>query len=214
MTIVEIKANLFSVKSGDRRKAAKEICKQKLEILGENLFLAYVKEKKDSRTWETQVEMILALGIVNYKAVLPNIEYIVKSNNPHSMVTFAAAQTYVRLNRNSINDAKPIIDLLKFGGLSLVDGALNPLAYDRMSPNNQEINELIKLGWNLHKHKDRIGKESGYCDPRYSLAAACAGWDKELTIEFLKHCLATAGKDTALRKVAENSLNQKYSKLR
>jgi hypothetical protein len=214
MTIEQIKISISSTKSGDRRKAAKEIGKQKLTVLADILLAAYLEEIKNPKTWETQVEMILALGIINHKAALPYIEKIVRLNNPHSMITYSAAQSYVRLKRNSINDASPVIELLKFGGLSLDDGALNPLAYDKMIPKEEEINELIKLGWDLHKHKDRIGKEAGYCDPRYGLAAACAGWDKKLTIKFLNHCLATADGDTSLKHVAENSIKQKYIKLR
>lgn len=210
----DVKTNLFSKKTVDRRKAAKEVGIQKIVELADDLFSAYLKEIIDDRTWETQVAMILALGIIDYKAALPYIEKIIQLNNPHSMVTYAAAQTYVRLKRKSITDAQPVIELLKFGGLSLVDGALNPLAYDRMIPPNEEIITLIKLSWDLHKHKDRIGKESGYCDPRYGLAAACAGWDKQVTTEFLAHCLATTGNDTSLKYVTENSIKQKYVKLR
>lgn len=213
MTKEEIKEKLFSSKSSDRRKAAKEIGKQKLEDLADDLLTAYLEEKKDKRTWETQVEMILALGIINCKQVLPHIEKIVQANNPHDMITYAAAQTYVRLKRASLNDAKPVIELLKFGGLSLVDGALNPLAYDKMVPPKDEIIELLNLCWDLHKHRDRIGEEYGYTDPRYGIAAACAGWDKNLVADFLAHCLATGDKETSLQNVVKSSLKGKYAKL-
>lgn len=81
-----------------------------------------------------------------------------------------------------------------------------------MQPDKNQIKELIKLSWDLHKHKDRIGHEGGYCDPRYGLAAACAGWDKQLTKDFLEYCLLTG--DTPVKYVAENSLKGKYVKLR
>jgi hypothetical protein len=97
--------------------------------------------------------------------------------------------------------------------LSAVDGALNPLAYDKMIPSNEEITELIKLAWNLHRHPNRLGKERGYTDPRYGLAAACAGWNQKLTTPFLQYCLETAENDPIIR-MAENSLKGKYSKLR
>lgn len=209
----EIIQNLLSKKSKERRKTAKEIGKQKLIEYGEDLFIAYLKET-DIRTWETQVEMILSLGLINYKLALPNIEAIILINKPHDMITYAAAQTYVRLKRTSLHDAQPIIELLKFGGLSIVDGALNPLGYDKMSPPTKQINELIDLSWDLHKHKDRIGYESNYSDPRYGLAAACAGWDKKLTKSFLMHCIETANKDSSLILVSEKSLKGKYAALR
>ncbi len=212
MTTEEIKTKLHSTKSTDRRRAAKEIGKNEITGFSEELFSKYLVEKKDKRTWQTQVEMILALGLLNHKTVLIEIEPIIRKNNPHDMITYASAQTFVRLKRQSLTDAVPVLELLKFGGLSVVDGCLNPLGYDKMQPSNNHIEELIKLCWNLHKHKDRIGQESGFCDPRYGLVAACAGWEKQLTKEFLEHCILTG--DSPVKYVAEKSLKGKYVKLR
>lgn len=206
----EIKEKLFSAKSSDRRKAAKEIGHLKLLDFSSDLLVAYIDEKKDKRTWETQVEMILALGLVGYKPTLFEILSIIKQNKPHDMITYAAAQTYVRLTRHSLHDAQPVIELLKFGGLSLVDGALKPLGDDRMMPPQEEITKIIELSWNLHGHKDRIGNENGYMDPRYGLIVACAGWDIQLTKDFLNHCLLTSGNDTSILKVVQNSLKGKF----
>ncbi len=214
MTTEEIKIKLQSTKSADRKRAAKEIGKLKLIDFADDLYQAYIKESKDKRTWETQVEMILALGYLDYKNALTEINQIVRANVPNDMITSAAAQSYVRLKRKSLNDATPTLELLKFGGLSIVDGCLNPLGYDRMKPDENQIKELIKLSWDLHKHKDRLGHEGGYCDPRYGIAAACAGWDKQLTKDFLEYCLTTANGDTPLEYVSENSLKGKYVKLR
>ena len=212
MTTEEIKSKLTSNKSADRRRAAKEIGRNRLVDFSAELFRAYLDERRDKRTWETQVEMILALGLCDHKMALTEIEPIVRANHPHDMITYASAQTYVRLKRQSLSDAKPILELLKFGGLSVVDGCLNPLAYDKMTPTENQITELVSLCWNLHNHRDRLGHENGYCDPRYGLAAGCAGWDKRLTKEFLEHCLITG--DGPVKYVAENSLKGKYGKLR
>jgi hypothetical protein len=214
MTTEEIKSKLHSTKSADRRRAAKEIGKLKLTEFADELYNAYLKEANDKRTWETQVAMIMSLGLIDYKNALLEVEKIVRLNNPHDMITGAAAQTYVRLKRQSLNDASPTLELLNFGGLSVVNGCLDPLGYDKMLPNENQIKELIKLSWDLHKHKDRVGHESGYVDPRYGIAAACAGWDRQLTKDFLEHCLATASGDTPLEYVSENSLKGKYVRLR
>jgi hypothetical protein len=210
MAIDEILVKLQSTKSDERRKSAKEIGRQKITGLGEALFNAYCKEERDSRTWETKVEMILALGLIDYKQAICKIDEIVDKNKPHDMITYAAAQTYVRLKRKFLNDAEPVIELTKFGGLSVVSGALHAITFDKMLPANTEIIELLELGWNLHKHKDRIGHENGYLDPRCYLASACAGWDKQLTRPFLNYCLETAGKDATLKKAVEYAIKGKY----
>lgn len=214
MTPEEITSKLHSTKSPDRRRAAKEIGKWKLTDFGDALYQSYLEEATDKRTWETQVAMILALGLIDYKKALTEIEQIVRLNKPHDSITAAAAESYVRLKRQSLGDASPSIELLQFGGLSTVDGCLNPLGYDRMQPDENQIRELIRLSWDLHKHRDYLGQEAHFSDPRYGLAAACAGWDRELTKGFLEHCLATAGRDAPLKYVAENSLKGKYVKLR
>ena len=60
--ISQIVNDLQSKQSAKRRSAAKKIKKNKLEQLGDNLYEAYINERQDTRTWETQTEMILALG--------------------------------------------------------------------------------------------------------------------------------------------------------
>ncbi len=209
MTTEELKTRLTSTRSPERRSAAKAIGRSLVCDLGPDLAAAYQREALDKRTWETQVEMILALGRIGYTLALPSMEAIVRNNEPYSMITNAAAQSYVRLKRASNNDARPVIELLKFGRLSVVTGAPMPLAQDRMIPISTEIEELVALSYNLHKHKDRRGTKLGSQDPRYGVAIACAGWDKKLTEKFLTHCLATG--DAVMRRVAESSLKGKYT---
>lgn len=221
MNTDEIKEKLISKKSKDRRRAAKAIGKAKLTDLSEMLYQAYLKERNDKRTWETQVEMITAIGILGYKPALVDIDLIVKKNVPHEMITSAAAAAYVRLTRKSIKDAKSIIELLSFGSVSVILGALSVLAEDQMIPQTNEIKEIINLSWDINKHKDRLGEEYGLIDSRIYLALASSNWDIELTSSFLNHCIATAYninrfdkpvENTNLIAVCKNSLKGKFSK--
>lgn len=221
MTIEEITEKLNSKKSSDRKRAAKEIGKLRLSELGINLYQSYLREKNDKRTWETQTEMVRSFGLIEFKEALVEIERIVKENLPHNMITMAAATTYVQLKRESINDAKPVIELLKFGSVSVIDGALLSLAVDRMMPTNDEIEEIIKRSWDINNHPDRIGYEFGLVDSRIYLALACAHWALDLTADFLNHCIETAVDINRFNKpvenlqliaVCENSLKGKFSK--
>lgn len=178
---------------------------------GNDLFEAYLKERVDKRTWETQMTMIWALGMICHNAIFPHVVDLVRGNLSHDAITGAAAQTYVRIKRGSHQDARPVLELLKFGGLSVVSGALTVLGYDRMVPSRAEVKELIDVCWNLHRLPDFSEQ---FCDPRYGIAAACAGWELSLSADFLEHCIATAGRDTGLIYVAENSLTGRYVRLR
>lgn len=221
MTPEEILQKLSSTKSQDRKKAAQEIGKQDLQSLGNELLAAFDKELLDKKTWETQTAMIQALGQIRFAAALPQVEKIVRENLPKDTITIAAAKCYIRLMRESSDDAGSVIELLEFGSISVVTGALRVLAEDQIIPKKEEIAAILQLSWNINKHKDRIGLEWALIDPRNYLALACANWDPALTAPFLEHCMATAqnidrfGKsieNTTLQNISRNSLQSKFTK--
>jgi hypothetical protein len=221
MTTDEILEKLNSKKSTDRRRGAKEIGKVKIVELGEELYEKYLIERLDKRTWETQCEMIKALGSIDFRKAINEIEQIVRTNIPHDTITIVAGTTYVQLKRKSINDGSPVLELLDFGSVSVVHGALLALAIDQMKPDENEIRNILSLCKDMNKHKDRTGHEFGLMDSRQYLAIACANWDIELTRDFLNHCMDTAsdmgrfGKPVInqnLIAVCQNSLKGKFSK--
>jgi hypothetical protein len=206
MTIDEIREKLNSKKSPERKRAAIEIGKNKIAELGEELYQKYLEERKDKRTWEAQCEMVKALGVIDYKKVLEIIEEIIKQNISHDMITINAALSYVRLKRQSLQDVNPVVELLKFGNSSVIEGAVTALAYDQMKPDNESIEKIIKLSWDWRNEK-------GYGDNRKYVAIACWNWDKKLTGNFLNHCIETADQyDNNLKEISKNSLKGKYSK--
>lgn len=68
---IALSEKLHSTRSPERRSAAKKIGKKHITALGDELLDAYLQERKDKRTWETQTEMIKALGRIGHKAVIP-----------------------------------------------------------------------------------------------------------------------------------------------
>ncbi|MDR1284818.1 MAG: hypothetical protein LBJ88_01295 [Campylobacteraceae bacterium] len=206
MTIDETREKLNSKKSSERRRAVIEIGKNKMAELGEELYQKYLEERKDKRTWETQCEMVKALGVIDFKKALEIIEEIVKQNIPHDMITINAALSYVRLKRQSLQDGNLVVELLKFGNFSVIEGAVMALAYDQMKPDNESAEKIIKLSWDWRNEK-------GYGDNRKYVAIACWNWDKKLTESFLNHCIETADQyDNNLKEICQNSLKGKYSK--
>lgn len=221
MKIEEILEKLNSKKSTDRKRAAKEIGNLKLFEFGDVLFEKYLVEKLDNRTWETQCEMIKALGKIEYKKSIDEIEKIVKTNKPHDSITIAASTTYIQLKRQSLNDGSTVLELLNFGSVSVIQGALLALAIDKMTPKEDEIKIILSKCKDINKHKDRIGNEFGLLDSRQYLAIACANWNIELTRDYLNHCIETANNINSFGKpiinqnlidVCQNSLKGKYSK--
>lgn len=218
----ELRERLLSRKSADRRSAARHIGQEQLTMLSAPLFTAYMKERNDKRTWETQVEMIKAIGRLGYKPALSEVEMLVMQNAPYDTLTTFAARTYVQLKRGSLNDGQPILALLPTARLSVLTGLLMALSADRMTPGREDCKNIIRACWDANKHPDRAGQEYGLADPRSYLANACAGWDKQLTAGFLHHCIFTAFdidlqgnkvENKTLNDICKKALSGKYSKL-
>jgi hypothetical protein len=187
-TIESISENLNSSKSEIRRKAAIRIRELNLVELGDNLYNAYLKEKEDKRTWETQMQMIQALGAIGYKKALSEINTIIDKNERLDMITFAAALSYVRLMKKRFNDISPIINLMKKGQLSILCGAMAALAFDDMIPEDEEIAEIINT---IDGFDENRIHETGVHDPRKYLISAMSLWKIELTQPFLNKYVDT-----------------------
>jgi hypothetical protein len=113
------------------------------------------------------------------------------------------------------------LELLGFGSVSVICGALEALAIDQMIPDSESIKRILEICRDIHKYKDKNVHESGLTDSRKYLAIACANWDKRLTEDFLNHCIETSKhidkfnkevSDENLAEVCKNSLKGKYSK--
>ncbi len=201
----ELRAKLTSKKSPDRRSAAKKIRKLGLTALGSDLLTAYEKERLDKRTWETQVEMLTSLGMLRYLPALPAVVDIVSRGAPN-MITYAAAGAYVRLKRTEVNDAGPVIELLARGNFLSQCGAVTSLSEDRVVPSRGEMETILEMVWDLHRHPDR--DPGGHMDPRYYVVIACAGWPEDVRSKFFEHCLQTC--DGLVARAIESSIRNKY----
>lgn len=203
----EINVLLESGTTSALRKAAKIIAKHRLTIFGKALHEGLIKIAMNPKHWETQTEIIKVLGLIDYKPSFSDIMAICLANKEFDMVTCVSATSYVRLKRQNIADVQPVFELLKQNGYAVTCGALDALGYDRMMPQQDDVKSLIELCFDL-----RSPNPKGLTDPRYGLAAACAGWNAALVKNFLINCIQTG--DAPVKYVAENALKGKYVKLR
>jgi HEAT repeat protein len=74
----EIVAQLGDKKSAKRRSAAKKLRKLNYVDVGSSILSALEAELKDVRTWETQYQMIMAIGECGYKPALPFLNELAK----------------------------------------------------------------------------------------------------------------------------------------
>ena len=179
--ILLIKNDLVSSKSPKRRSAAKKIAKYKIFSLANELLKAYLEERKDIRTWETQSEMINALAKINCKAAIPYLREIVDENKDMDTVTMKASLSYIRLNRETLNDMTLILSLLEIGKRSVFMGAVYAMAYDDVIPTEQEIITVL----------DIFEKRNVYDDPytydAQPIISSMYKWRNEIIAPFLEH---------------------------
>ncbi|MDX8363029.1 hypothetical protein [Cytobacillus sp. IB215316] len=123
------------------------------------------------------------------------------------MMAHVAATTYVRIKRRNKDDISVVIDLLNLEKYSVTEGTLEALGYDRMCPDIIYQDEIIEKCFSFGRNRKKT-----FTDPRYGLAAACAGWESNRVTSFLQDCLQS--NDTPLIYVAKNSLKRKYVRLR
>ena len=167
-----------------------------------------LKIEENDPHWETQVEIVKTIGSLKCVSSAEYLkEYILEREDEDSLLAMVSATAYIRLKRISLSDVSIVIEMINTNNSSIIEGAMEALGYDRMIPSIENQKKIIDQCFNFGK--DRL---KGYTDPRYGLAAACAGWDSEIVKDFLNECLTT--NDTPLLYVAENSLKRKYVKLR
>uniref|UniRef100_UPI00404B466A hypothetical protein n=1 Tax=Flavobacterium sp. TaxID=239 RepID=UPI00404B466A len=171
----------------------------------ENELLDALKIEYGKKHWDTEVELIETLGLTGSEEAKIFIKnnYIDKGyflNN--------STKAYIRLNRLSACDVSDVIIFLENdNNYNMLNGVLSSLGYDKIIPSIEDQEKIINLCWDAGKDRPK-----GCTDPRYGLAAACAGWKSDKVIPFLKHCLES--NDVPLIYVSENSLKGKYVKLR
>lgn len=184
--IQQVQAELADKKSPIRRRAAKKIGKHNLTSLGDELLSAYLKEREDERTWETQCAMIWALGKLKHKAALPYLAEITDRNKAMDSITSAAALSYVRIARKDTNDIAPILQLTAKGAHSVFCGAIEALPFDKVIPPPEEQRRLIELFDNTPVETYYV---RGCGDARMHLMSAMARWDKVITEEYITRFL-------------------------
>jgi hypothetical protein len=203
----EITQLLLSKQTGKVRKGAILLQKNVMPEMENYVLEALQNEIITNKSWETQSELFKCIGINNYRKASSILESIAEKNKEYDMVTISVGTALIRVKRLEKNDVSELLKRLKTMKYSLGYGMLDALGYDKMLPNNEDIKTIIKSTWDFG-----ISREKGFVDPRYGLAAACAGWDKEIVRDFLNHGIATG--DVPLKYVSENSLKGKYVKLR
>lgn len=91
-----------------RSSAAKRLRKQGNVEAGSAIFVALKKELKDRRTWNSQWEMLLALGELRYYEALPYLWELTALETPNTILYSGLGDAIVRLSSRTVIDYRPV----------------------------------------------------------------------------------------------------------
>ncbi|HAS8250388.1 TPA: HEAT repeat domain-containing protein [Vibrio vulnificus] len=189
---------LNSKASAKRRSAAKKLRKLKAKDAGPPLLEALQIELKDKRTWETQYQMIMALGESGYTDSLEFLLQLAKQEFEATMIYIAIGDAITTLEQLHDPDLKSLSKWIDQDKKSLIEGAIRSLAINKTTPSNKLIKKIISYA---EKPDSR--------NSVFWISAASPGWPENLTESFLKDCLEHSEIDDK-KKTAKAALKGKY----
>lgn len=142
------------------------------------------------------------------ETLLETLRRNIENEKINGIVLNEVTKAYFRIKRKNLSDCTPLFELWHIDQITVQESLLEVLGYDRVVPSFEEQKAIIDKYFYFGTNTDY----KYFSDPRYSLAAACAGWDSSVVESFLKNCLTIP--DAPLKYVSENSLKKKYVKLR
>lgn len=171
--------------------------------ISENL-LALWENKKDNKLAKELNKQVATKN----REILNSLDFIIRNEKENGFVLNLAVKAYIRIKRTCLNSLTPIYDIWDINEHTVQESILEVLGYDKVVPTVDEQKEIINKYFYFGDGLDL----NFYGDPRYGLAAACAGWENDIVKAFLEYCLTI--NDAPIKYVAKKSLEGKYVKLR
>ena len=191
---------LQDTRSHKRRSAAKRLRKIAQSAACPELLAALQREVQDRRTWETQYQMVMALGTCGCTEALDFLWQLARSDFDATMVYVALGDAIVRLGRAFENDPAPMLAVLATDNEMLIDGALRATAMLRLRFETTSIDAILK-------YLQPRGLADGL---RFWAAAAAPGWESPRLEEFLDTCICGLRED--IREAALAAKARRYRK--
>lgn len=201
---------LQNSKSAKRISGAKRVRKLGLAAAGQALMQALTKELQDKRTWEVQLELIVALGVVQVYTALPFLWELVHQQFEATILYHGLGNAILRLSYEEQGVEQALESIFATQNKRVYNGAFRAVAMLKLVPADATIQTIIRLARDPTAVDMVRGYPADKTGLRYWVAVASAGWKPELVADFLAECDQMG--DTALKWAVENSKRGKYIK--
>lgn len=190
--------------SPKRRSAAIKLRKLGDPSAGPALLVALERELARVVTWETQYQMVRALGECGYRPALPLLRQLATTPLDATMIYVAVGDAVVRLARSSDGDAEPVLELLTATFHRFVPaGAIRACAMIPMKLSEEAAAEVLQRAERLLEGLDI-----------FWAVLASAGWSGSAVTTFLnKHVMSSNGDIAKAARLAQQGKYMKVSPL-
>ncbi len=206
-------AGLSDSRSPKRRSAARALRKLGDPRACSHLLEAVKRELCDPRTWETQYQMIMALGFCGCRESLPYLKQLLTEKPKCEPAAWSAiSHAIVRLGSKDNSDPSVAIELIDQNAQTGLDkdgltcGVFEAIAMMKMQFDDSTADRLIEF---VETYRAELPTHSNFI-PVYA-AIASAGWNGNRVRPFLQKSLSSPNQQ--LVRAAEHALQGKYFKL-
>jgi hypothetical protein len=200
-------ALLTHPRSPKRRSGAKRLRRLADPRACPAVLAALQHEVRDARTWQTQYQLIMALGACACRATLPYLQRLTAEHFAATMVYVALGDALVRLGRAAPDDPTPVQALLASGNGPLSYGALQAVATLRLKLPDAVVRDIVAFAT-----APQLNASPFMCDVHTALrqvvAVAAAGWEGPHVEAYLHLCEQMP--QTYIRGAAQAALRQQY----
>ncbi|MFQ6331849.1 hypothetical protein ACLMAL_37820 [Nocardia sp. CWNU-33] len=167
--------------SARRRRGAKRLRALADPTTAVEVRTALEREVLDKRTWETQYQLVMALGMAGNRADVEQLKRLALQPRSATAVNCALGDAIVRLGREDDTDPEPLLWCLQQDVELLADGAVRAVATLRLHLPDTAVNGVLDYA-EAHFH-DLNHKALPYWP-----AVAAAGWSGPRVQAFLSRC--------------------------
>lgn len=194
--------------SPQRRRGAKRLRALADRDTASHIRTALQLERKDERTWETQYQLIMALGATGDRSDINLLRDIVATPLDATIIYCAVGDAIVRLGRKSNDDSGPLLWCLAQPERELLDeGALRATAQLRLVPDGDGIPAALAATQRLLHNSARPNDLLGL----WGLIAA-AGWRCPVVHDYLM--AQVNDHRLEVRQITQESLQGRFAALK
>ncbi|WP_433566822.1 hypothetical protein ACQP1O_17515 [Nocardia sp. CA-151230] len=201
LTRNEALALLTDSLSTRRRRGAKRLRALADPTTAAQVRTALEHEVLDKRTWETQYQLIMALGMTGARGDVELLKRLALQPRSATVVNAALGDAIVRLGRDADDDPAPALWCLQQDVELLADGALRAVAMLRLKFPGTAVDAVLDYAEaNFHDLNHKF--------LAYWPAVAAAGWSGPRVRAFLTRCSQDSRKIIA--EAATDALDGRY----